>query len=106
MIAHFTSDDIDKEGYHMTTDILFKEAQGLSEKRRIALLDYLRYLKYLDSIDDSSAFGGEIEPENYRKPGDMKKTSEKDRAGLFGSMPGIVMHADFDDPIEEFEEYM
>ena len=90
----------------MGIDILTKEAQGLSEKRRNALLDYLRYLKYLDSIDVSSDSVDELEPKDYREPGDMRITSEKDRAGLFGSMPGIVMHADFDDPIEEFEEYM
>ena len=38
--------------------------------------------------------------------GALKKSKKKDR--LFGSMPGLVIHisADFDEPLEDFAEYM
>ena len=38
--------------------------------------------------------------------GALKKSKKKDR--LFGSMPGLVIHIsdDFDEPLEDFAEYM
>ena len=38
--------------------------------------------------------------------GAFKKSKKKDR--LFGSMPGLVIHIsdDFDEPLEDFAEYM
>lgn len=75
----------------MGIDILTREAQGLSEKRLGELIDYLRFLKYLDSTEKKSDEGDELDTACLRKPGNMKKA---------------IFAEGFDEIPEGFEDYI
>ena len=76
----------------MSVDALVKEAQGLSEK---AILDVIRYMKFL-KFEASSFDGSNASAAPPR--GKIRK------AGIWKGQ--IKMADDFDEPLDDFKEYM
>lgn len=78
----------------MAYELLIQEAQGMSE---VALMEVVRFMRFIkgerrEEASKSAAEQTEDMSKWIRRPG-----------GLSGR---IVMSDDFDEPLEEFEEYM
>ena len=74
-----------------SVDVLVKEAQGLPEDLIMNAVAYLRFLK----------FKLELESTKPQAPLEEKK---KRRAGILKGI--LTIPASFDDPLDDFEDYM
>ena len=73
----------------MSVDVLVKEAQGLPEDLIMNAVAYLRFLKFkLEST----------------KPQALHEGKKKRRAGILKGI--LTIPASFDDPLDDFEDYM
>lgn len=76
----------------MAIELLLSEAQGMSEE---ALMEVVRFMRF-------------IKEDSVNSPGAESETTQRDRkyraAGSFRGQ--ITMSDDFDEPIDDFEEYM
>ena len=72
------------------------------EPKAVAMLDEMEREKLIKMAKIPESFREKTQLQN----GVLKKSKKKDR--LFGSMPGLVIHIsdDFDEPLEDFAEYM
>lgn len=73
----------------MSLDILVKEAQGLPEELIMNAVTYLRFLKF--TMENA-------------KPQTLPEKKKKRKAGLLKGL--IKISDDFDEPLDDFEEYM
>ena len=74
----------------MELELLMAEAQGMSEDALLEVLRFMRFIKVESRRED--AFATETEKPVIRKAGKYRGK--------------IVMSDDFDEPLEEFKEYM
>lgn len=76
----------------MALELLLNEAKGMSEEALMEVIRFMRFLK-VDSVNepvtDMTALQG---TKKYRSAGSYRGQ--------------IIMSDDFDDPIEDFKEYM
>lgn len=75
----------------MAIDLLLEEAQGMSEA---SLMEVVRFMRFVKQENEKSRMASSVQSGNpvIRKP------------GLYKDM--IFMADDFDDPIDDFKEYM
>lgn len=73
----------------MSVEALVKEAQGLPEELIMNAVTYLRFLKF--TMENT-------------KPQALPEKKKKRKAGLWKGL--IKISDDFDDPLDDFEEYM
>lgn len=73
----------------MSVDVLVKEAQGLPEEMIRNAVTYLRFLKF--TLENT-------------KPQVLPEKKKRRQAGLWKGQ--ILMSDDFDEPLDDFKEYM
>ena len=78
----------------MPIDALIQEAKGMTDETLMEVVHFMQYLKIapLRKSSFSFAFAGESKKTVYRKPGLYKDQ--------------IRIAAGFDDPLDDFKEYM
>ena len=76
----------------MPLEMLIQEAQGMSDEELLEVLHYMQFLKIAPKSSVAVSLKEDEKKKIYRKPGLYKNQ--------------IVLLAGFDEPLDDFEEYM
>lgn len=97
----------------MIIDQIYSEGQGLPDSLLKEVLHYMRYLRSSQNIDSEHTVLSDNEGSSQKRTsvlGVLNKKSDndrKDRSALYGKYKGtMIISDDFDEPLEDFAEYM